>query len=148
MAVRIAPLDDNLDFPEPVQQRQMEKVAEYVATEGNPVREAINGTVSSVVAPLRAGITSSPTIAVRQMIEVGTSATRLTAVEIGRSFLILRANDVDIQVASGWPDSTTDPGTGYETITAGNEMLIANDAPVWAKAATPTTATIYKEVRP
>lgn len=41
MAIRVAPLDDNLDFPEPVRQRQDARLAVSLATPGNPLNEAI-----------------------------------------------------------------------------------------------------------
>lgn len=44
MAIRIAPLDDNLDFPEPVRRRQAERLADATTVEGKVLAASFNRT--------------------------------------------------------------------------------------------------------
>lgn len=97
---------------------------------------------------LGAGGKSSSTVRTATGFYLGTSHVRLLGTERGRLWAVVKAPaGQSLYVAAGALDSTTDPGTGYVEVTAGQEIVITDALPVWAyTASSSTTITIRQEV--
>ena len=121
-------------------------IAQQITTPGSQTATELSAAIGEVAAGVARGADTAATRTGRFSFDLGTTARRVAGFEPSRLYMILRAPaDQGMQVALGFPDSTNDPGIGYELITAGQEVLIQDTRPVWAYLATSAGSVIINK---